>query len=115
VLSDEPVDRAELLRAIETTVRRYSATDAQGLPLLTFAGVAAWSGHGDVALDILRKSVDAPFGAHAQIVARDPMWAPLYDSPEFEKLLLAHGAKLVRHESVVVPKSLGAPPPARGH
>ena len=110
MLSDEPIDRAELLRAIDTTVQRFADKEGQPLPLLRLAGVAAWSGHGDVALDLLRKSVDAPFGAYAQVVARDPVWAPLYSSPEFEKLLLAHGAKLVRHESVVVPERLRAQP-----
>jgi hypothetical protein len=69
-------------------------TEADGNYSADIAAVLAWSGQKQKAIDILTKSMDAPFGAHAAIVARDPVWRPLYKEPAFVALLAAHGQQL---------------------
>ena len=58
------------------------------------AVVLAWSGDRAAAIKVLSDSLTAVFGAHASIVAHDPVWRPLYKEPAFIALLAAHGQKL---------------------
>jgi hypothetical protein len=60
------------------------------------AVVLAWSGKQQEAVDLLAKSLDAPLGAHAALVAIDPVWRPLYKTPAFAALLASHGVTLTR-------------------
>ncbi|HSC46577.1 MAG TPA: adenylate/guanylate cyclase domain-containing protein [Gammaproteobacteria bacterium] len=58
------------------------------------AVVLAWSGQRRDAIALLSKSLEAPFGANAAIVAKDPVWRPLYSEPAFKALLASHGQAL---------------------
>ena len=60
------------------------------------AVVLAWCGEPQQAVEVLTKSLDAPFGTHPALVARDPVWRPLYKDAAFAALLAAHGQTLSR-------------------
>lgn len=83
-----------ILKSLDKPVDHWTAHD--GTYSLDVAVVLAWCGQTQQALDLLSKSLDAPFGAEAALVARDPVWRPLYKSPAFAALLAAHGQTLTR-------------------
>lgn len=58
------------------------------------AVVLAWCGDKAAAVKLLSDSLTAVYGAHAAILAHDPVWRPLYSEPAFAALLAAHGQKL---------------------
>lgn len=71
-------------------------TEYDGTYSLDAAVVLAWCGEPQQAVEMLSKSLDAPFGAHAALVAIDPVWRPLYKTPAFATLLASHGQTLAR-------------------
>ncbi|MGE5624475.1 MAG: hypothetical protein ACM3ZT_02890 [Bacillota bacterium] len=85
---------APMLARLDRPVAQWSEWD--GYDSLNVAAVYAWCGEPQKAVDMLAKSLDAPFGAHAALVARDPVWRPLYKFPGFAALLAAHGQILSR-------------------
>lgn len=82
------------LQSLDKPVAQWTEDD--GIYSLDAAVVLAWCGEQQQAVDLLSKSLDAPFGAHAALVARDPVWHPLYKFPPFAALLAAHGQTLAR-------------------
>jgi tetratricopeptide (TPR) repeat protein len=85
---------APMLTRLSRPVAQWGETD--GSYSLDAAVVLAWSGEPQQAVDMLSKSLDAPFGAHAALVAIDPVWRPLYKTPAFAALLASHGVTLTR-------------------
>ena len=85
---------APLLKRLDAPVAKWSSED--GIESLDAAAVFAWCGESQKAVDMLAKSFDAPFGAHAALVAIDPVWRPLYKTPAFAALLASHGVALTR-------------------
>jgi TolB-like protein len=85
---------APLLKRLDAPVAKWSSED--GIESLDAAAVFAWCGESQKAVDMLAKSFDAPFGAHAPLVAIDPVWRPLYKTPAFAALLASHGVTLAR-------------------
>lgn len=83
-----------LLKRLDKPVTQWSRED--GIESLGAAVALAWSGEQQQAVDLLAKSLDAPYGAHAALVARDPVWRPLYKTPAFAALLASHGETLLR-------------------
>jgi class 3 adenylate cyclase/TolB-like protein len=81
-----------LLERLEQPLEKWTEEDAS--LSMNAAIVLAWSGNKHQAVDLLAKSLDAPFGAHAAIVARDPVWRPLFGEAGFIALLAAHGQQL---------------------
>lgn len=59
-----------------------------------------WAGDKEKALKIIAESLDEYNGAYAAIVARDPVWCPLYDEDAFTTLLERHGQELHRHDGI---------------
>ena len=82
------------LKSLDKPVDHWTSDD--GAYSVDAAVVLAWCGQEQQAVDLLSKSLDAPFGTHAALVARDPVWRPLYKSPAFAALLAAHGQTLTR-------------------
>ncbi len=85
---------APLLKRLDAPVAEWSSED--GIESLDAAVVLAWCGEPQQAVEMLSKSLDAPFGAHAALVAIDPVWRPLYKTPAFAALLASHGQTLTR-------------------
>lgn len=83
-----------VLKRLDKPVTQWSKED--GGESLGAAVALAWCGEQQQAVDLLAKSLDAPYGAHAALVARDPVWRPLYKYPAFAALLAAHGQTLTR-------------------
>lgn len=81
-----------ILARLENPVSQWSEYDAESAQ--SVAGVLAWGGQKAEAVAVLSKALDAPFGAHAAIVAHDPVWKPLYDVPAFKALLASYGQTL---------------------
>jgi tetratricopeptide (TPR) repeat protein len=71
-------------------------TRDQGNYSVGAAAVLAWCGRKQEAVAMLSKSLEATYGAHAALVARDPVWRPLYQEPAFAALLASHGQTLTR-------------------
>lgn len=89
------------LKTLEPVLKRLAKPVAQwtendGTYSLDAAVVLAWCGEQQQAVDMLSRSLEAPFGAHAALVARDPVWRPLYKNPAFAALLASHGVTLTR-------------------
>ncbi|HEY4127614.1 MAG TPA: hypothetical protein VGN70_06175 [Gammaproteobacteria bacterium] len=83
-----------LLKKLDKPVTRWDRHD--GMYSLGIAVVLAWSDKKQEAVQLLSKSLDATYGAHAALVAIDPVWRPLYNTPEFTALLASHGVTLTR-------------------
>jgi tetratricopeptide (TPR) repeat protein len=83
-----------LLKGLDKPVTQWDRYD--GLNSLGVAVVLAWSDKKQEAVQLLSKSLDATYGAHAALVAIDPVWRPLYKTPEFTALLASHGVTLTR-------------------
>ena len=81
-----------LFKRLDKPVAQWNQRD--GSESLDAAVALAWCGEKQKAVDMLAKSLDATFGAHAALVARDPVWRPLYKYPAFTALLAAHGETL---------------------
>jgi|GEM_PF-2667658 len=83
---------APLLAHLSESPDRWSGDDAS---LSSDAAlVLAWTGKKDDAVAILTKSLKAPHGAHAGVLAHDPAWRPLFGVPAFKALLALHGQEL---------------------
>ncbi|HEY1774155.1 MAG TPA: adenylate/guanylate cyclase domain-containing protein, partial [Gammaproteobacteria bacterium] len=92
-------DAAQALKTIQPLIERYRLPQAQwglgdGRRLAETAVVLAWSGKTQDAIELLRKSLAVADGAHAAVLAKDPVWQPLYREPAFKALLAAHGQVL---------------------
>lgn len=83
---------AEEMRRHHAELRVGTEEYARFLPYI--AAVLAWTGQVDAALDLLAEGLELPFGPHAAILARDPLWTPLHDQPRFRRLLAARGFAL---------------------
>lgn len=81
-----------ILAGMDKPVAQWTQQD--GHYSLAAAAVLAWSGEQQHAVDVLAKSLEAPYGAHAALVAIDPVWRPLYKTPAFAALLASHGVTL---------------------
>lgn len=84
---------APLLKELDKPVGSWTSDEA--VASVDVAVVLAWSGEKKQAIDLLSRSLDAVWGAHAAVLAHDPVWRPLYTEPAFAALLAAHGQKLV--------------------
>ena len=69
-------------------------TSDEAIDSVNIAVVLAWSGKKQWAIDLLSRSLTATWGAHAAIVAHDPVWRPLYGEPAFKALLAKYGQAL---------------------
>jgi TolB-like protein len=92
-------DSAQALKTIQPLIERYRLPEAEwglgdGRLLVDTAVVLAWSGKTHDAIELLRKSLAVADGAHAAILAKDPVWRPLYREPAFKVLLAEHGQVL---------------------
>jgi tetratricopeptide (TPR) repeat protein len=90
---------AAALKALKPELDRLEGP-AEGWPeddaelSIDAAIVLAWSGERQQAVQLLTRSMQAAYGAHAAILAHDPVWRPLYKEPAFVALLAAHGQTL---------------------
>ena len=85
---------APVLKSLDKPVTQWSRAD--GTYSLGAAVALAWCGEPQQAVDLLAKSFEAAYGAHAALVAIDPVWRPLYKTPAFAALLASHGVTLTR-------------------
>lgn len=83
---------APLLGRLSGPPDRWSGDDANISS--DVAVVLAWCGKKQDAIAILAKSLAVYDGAHAAILAHDPVWRPLYSEPAFKDLLATHGQVL---------------------
>lgn len=92
-------DRAEALATVAPLLARYRGPPSKehlddDRYFVDVAIVLAWCGDKAGALELLSRSLGLPNGAHAAILAHDPVWRPLYSDPGFKALLAAHGQAL---------------------
>lgn len=81
-----------LVANLQAAPDRWSGDDASFSS--DAALVLAWCGKREDAVAILSRSLVAINGAHAAVLAHDPVWRPLYSDPQFKALLAAHGQTL---------------------
>ena len=97
-------DRDRALALLEEIQKDLDAASAENTELnwikpdLAIAWL--WTGDKARALKIIAESLDEYNGAYATIIARDPVWCPLYEEDAFVTLLERHGQELHRHDGI---------------
>ena len=87
------------LKTIAPIAARLSGPESAWAPgdsynLVAAAVVLAWSGKKADAVTYLSKALARPCDVHATVLARDPVWRPLYGEPAFKELLAKYGQTL---------------------
>lgn len=90
---------AEALNTVAPVLARLRGSESSWAPgdhfmLVETAAILAWSGEKSEAIGLLERSLSVSGDSHAAIMAKDPVWRPLYNEPAFVKLLAEHGQKL---------------------
>lgn len=87
------------LKSIAPLTMRLDGPESSWAPgdsynLVAIAVVLAWSGKKADAVTYLSKALARPCDVHATVLARDPVWQPLYVEPAFKALLAKYGQTL---------------------
>ena len=87
------------LKSISPLTVRLSGSESAWGPgdtynIVAIAVVLAWSGKQADAVAYLSKALARPCDVHAAVLARDPVWRPLYREPAFKALLAKYGQTL---------------------
>lgn len=94
-------DRAKALSLLESAQEQVDLLAKKDSEINTFRPDLAiawlWAGDRERALALLTSSLEEKWGSFAPIVARDPIWCPLYNEPRFASLLATHGQPLHKH------------------
>ena len=90
---------AEALNTVAPILARLRGSESSWAPgdhliLVETAAILAWSGEKSAAIGLLERSLSVSGDSHAAVMAKDPVWRPLYNEPAFVKLLAEHGQKL---------------------